>query len=201
MVGIGLLAYAAWRFVQASIDPEDEGEDTSAVAKRVSYVASGLVYVGLAISAVQIVLGQNSSGGGAQDWTARVLELSFGRWLVGLLGFAIIVAGIYQLKEAITAGFKDKFALSNMDSSQTTWAVRAGRVGHGARSVVYGIIGWFLIRAAITHSASQTGGLGEALSTLEQQPYGRWLLGFAGLGLFCYGIYCLVLGRYHKAAS
>ncbi|MFW5811148.1 MAG: DUF1206 domain-containing protein, partial [Thermodesulfobacteriota bacterium] len=34
--------------------------------------------------------------------------------------------------------------------------------------------------------------------TLASQPYGPWLLGAVAIGLFCYGIHCLVLARYRR---
>ena len=200
LVGVGLLAYAVWRLVQGFADPEDEGDDTTALAKRVGYVASGLVYAGLAVSAAQIVLGSGGGGGGgAQDMTARVLALTFGRWLVGAAGGGGMLGGLHQLKEAITADFKDDFALAKMSETEETWATRAGRIGHAARTAVYLIIGWFLLQAALTANPNEAGGLGKALDTLQNQPYGPWLLGAAGLGLICYSVYCFVMARYRKA--
>lgn len=202
LVAVGLLAYAAWRFVQSLADPEDEGDDAEGIGKRVGYFASGIVYAGLAVSAVQIIIGSGGGGGGgAQDWTARVLELSFGQWLVGIAGAGVIIGGLHQLKQAVTADFKEDFALSEMNDTQETWAERTGRLGHAARTVVYLIIGWFLIQAAMTSDASEVGGLSKALDTLQDQPYGPWLLGAAGVGLVCYGIYCFVMARYRKAVT
>ena len=200
-VALGLLAYAAWRLVQGVADPEDEGTNATAIAKRVGYVASGVIYLGLAISAAQIITGGSSSGGGAQDWTARVLNVTFGRWLIAAVGVSVLLGALHQLQQAVTAGFKEDFALDDMSNTEQTWAIRAGRAGHAARTMVYSIIGWFLLRAAMTANSSEAGGLGKALDTLQQQPYGRWLLGAAGLGLVSYGVYCFVMARYRKAVT
>lgn len=198
IVAVGLLAYAAWRIVQSIADPENEGDDPTDIAKRVGYFASGVVYLGLAVSAARIIFG-GGGGGGTQSLTAQVLSFSFGQWLVGGVGVAIILGGLHQLKEAVTAGFKEDFALGEMSSTEETWATRAGRIGHAARTVVYFIIGWFLIRAAMTRDASEAGGLGKALDALQNQPYGPWLLGATGVGLVAYGVYCFVMARYRKA--
>jgi hypothetical protein len=200
LVAVGLLAYAIWRFVQGVADPENEGDDAKALGKRTGYIASGIGYGALAFSAAQIVFGSGGGGGGgAQHWTAQVLGLVLGRWLVGLAGVCVMVGGLHQLQQAITAQFKEDLVLSNIEPTQVRWAVRAGRAGHGARTVVYLIIGWFLVQAALTYSSGQVGGMGRALTALQRQPYGRWLLAAAGLGLACYGIYCFVLARYRKA--
>ncbi|WP_232224209.1 DUF1206 domain-containing protein [Mastigocladopsis repens] len=67
-----------------------------------------------------------------------------------------------------------------------------------ARGIVFCIIGWFLIQAATQSDASQAGGLGEALQTLAQQPYGPWLLGLVALGLVAYGGYMVIQARYSR---
>jgi len=201
LVAIGLLAYAAWRFVQGFADPENEGDDATSIGKRVGYIASGAVYVGLAVSAAQIVFASGGGGGGSQGLVARVLELPFGQFLVGAVAVGILLGGLHQLYQAISAGFTEDFALGKMSATEQTWAERAGRIGHAARSVVYFVIGWLFIDAALSSTSSEVGGIGKALSTLQEQPYGPWLVGAAGVGLVCYGVYCFVMAKYRKAVS
>ena len=199
LVAVGLVAYALWRIVQSTLDPENEGTDAKAIGKRIGYFCSGLVYLGLAFSAVRIVLGDGGGGDGAQSGTAKLLSLPFGQWLVGIVGVGVLLAGAHQAKQAITADFREEFALGQMSGTERTWATRAGRLGHAARTVLYAIIGFFLLRAAWTASPEEAGGLGKALDTLQEQPYGPWLLAAAGVGLVCYGLYCFVMARYRKA--
>ena len=200
IVAVGLVSYAAWRIVQSTMDPENEGDDAKAIGKRIGYFCSGIVYLGLAFSAGKIILGSGGGGGdGAQGWTAKLLSVSFGQWLVGIVAVGILLAGFHQLKQGITADFRKEFALGKMSSTEKTWATRAGRLGHIARAVLYAIIGFFLLRAAWTADSSEAKGLGAALDTLQEQPYGPWLLAAAGVGLVCYGAYCFVMARYRKA--
>ena len=204
IVAVGLLAYALWRFVSGAVDPHDEADDDAkGIGKRVGYVASGVVYAGLAVSAARIVLGGGGGSGeeGAQHWTGVLLEMSFGQVLVGLVALGVLVGAGYQLKQAITADFREEFRLGAMSGTEATWATRAGRVGHAARAVVYALIAWFLARAALADDEDRAGGLGKALETLQEQPWGSWMLIAAGLGLVCYGLYCFVVARYRDAAS
>ena len=64
--------------------------------------------------------------------------------------------------------------------------------------VLFGVllIGFFLAQAGWQADSSEAKGLGGALATLAQQPYGPWLLGITALGLICYGIYCGVVAGY-----
>ncbi|MDO6820165.1 DUF1206 domain-containing protein [Zobellia sp. 1_MG-2023] len=51
-LGVGLICYALWRFIQSIQDPENMGTDGKALVKRVSFFISGLIYLGLGIFAI-----------------------------------------------------------------------------------------------------------------------------------------------------
>ena len=204
VVALGLAAYAVWRFVSGAVDPHDESDDDAkGIGKRIGYVASGVVYAGLAVSATRMVIGGGGGGGGdgAQHWTGVLLEQPFGRVLVGIVALGVLIGAAHQLKQAITADFRENFRLGDMSATEDTWATRAGRLGHVARAVVYALIAWLLARAALADSESRAGGLGKALETLQSQPWGSWMLVAAGLGLVCYGAYCFVVARDCDASS
>ena len=200
LVAFGLLGYVVWRFTQASVDPEDKGTDAKGLLTRVGYVVSGLAYAGLALVAIQIITGAGSGGGdnSTQDWTARLLAQPFGQWLVGGVGAIIIGVGLYQAYVAYSAKFHKQFKLHEMSNTEETWATRAGKLGFGARAVVYAMIGSFLIQAAVHANPNEAGGLGEALQTLARQPYGPWVLGIVALGLIAYGVFSIVQARYRQ---
>ncbi len=64
MVGIGLLAYAAWRAVEAVLDVRNEGTDSKGLAKRAGYAGSALMNAAVGVFALDIVIGSGSGGGG-----------------------------------------------------------------------------------------------------------------------------------------
>jgi len=74
----------------------------------------------------------------------------------------------------------------------------AARLGNTARGVAFGLIGAFLILAGVQARPDQARGLGGALNSLAQQPFGPWLLGLVGLGLIGYGAHMLVAARYRR---
>jgi hypothetical protein len=78
------------------------------------------------------------------------------------------------------------------------WAVPAGRLGFGARGVVFLIMGGFLIAAAWQSRAAQARGLGGALEALQAQPFGWALLAVTAAGLFAFGVFSFVEAVYRR---
>jgi len=207
LVAVGLIGYALWRFVQAGLDPErkrDDG-DLKRIGLRIAYAISGVVYVGLAFTAIQLVRGaERGRGGGgnaSQDWTARILSQPFGRWLIGIVGLIIIGVGIFQIYKGYTAKFREKLKLNEMSSTEQTWATRSGKFGFPARGVVFGVIGIFLVQAALKYDPSKAQGLEGALDALARQPFGWIILAVVALGLAAYGIFMLVQARYRHIVT
>jgi hypothetical protein len=200
LIAIGLIGYVLWRFVEAIKDPENKGSDAKGLLQRGSYILNGLIYAGIAYSAVRILLGlsTNNNGNAPADWTARILAQPFGQWLVGTGGAFIIGLGFYQFYKAFTTKFRREFNLTDLTEREKKWVIGICRFGLFARGVVFCIIGWFLIQAATQYDPQAAGGLDKALQTLGEQAYGPWLLGIVALGLVAYGIYMVVKARYSQ---
>lgn len=199
LVAFGLVGYALWRLVQAVIDPDQKGSDAEGLGSRAGYAISGIIYGSLAWTAMQIVMGSGGGGGSStQSWTASLMSQPYGRWLVALVGLAIIGFGIYQLYEGIAMKFREKLALYAMNDTEQNAAINAGRFGLSARGVVIAMIGLFFIQAAWQANPNEAKGLGSALQELVQQPFGPWLLGIVAIGLIAYGVFMGFMGRYRK---
>src|SRR4051794_5840176 len=92
-LAVGFAGYAAWRLTKAAVGAgeggKQRGDDAPGLAKRIGDVIAGLIYVSLFATAVRLILkhsGEPSKGGSQQEqgWTAKLLEHSWGPWLVGL---------------------------------------------------------------------------------------------------------------------
>lgn len=196
-VALGLLGYAAWRLVQGILDVDDAGTDAKGLAKRAGYVGSSVIHAGLALAAFSLATGGGGGGGGGeQAMTARLMANEWGVWLVGLAGLITIVVGVYQFKIGRDARFTRHWNTAEMSPKQRQWGTRAGRFGLMARGVVFVIMGFFFLRAAWQHDASEARGLEGALTLVASTGYGMWLLAIVALGLLCYAIYCVVQARF-----
>ena len=198
LLAVGLLGYALWRLVQGALDTEGKGGDPKGLAKRAAMVGSGVIYAGLALAAARLAMGAHDSGGQAtQAWTARLMSMPFGRWLVAFVGIGVLVGGVMQIRRGWLGKLSDTL-VQGISAAHRQLALRAGKLGLIARGIVFLIIGGFLIEAALHVDASRARGLGGALEALARQPHGALLLGATAVGLAAFGVYSLLLARYRR---
>jgi hypothetical protein len=197
-LGAGFACYAVWRFAQAFADRDQEGDDPVGLAKRASDLAKGLVYAGLAILAVMIVAGSDSGGSEEDTATSWILDLPLGRWIVGVVGVAVLGAGIWNAYRAVTRKFLDDLKTRKMSRNEERWYTVAGVFGHLARAVVLALIGIFLGRAAYQYDPQEAIGLDGALAKVAGESAGPFLLGVIAFGLLSYGLFCCVQARYRE---
>lgn len=200
LVIIGLLCYFAWRMIMAFKDPDGNGTDTKGMIKRTGFFFSGLTYLFFAFMAARMLipqLGSGSGGGGNGQETliAKILQQPYGQILVGILAVIVILKGFYELYRAVKHKFEGQVNERSMNRQEHAIYSRAGRVGYVARSIVFVILGYFLVRAAVESDASETGGTGEALSFLSNSG-GPYLLAAVALGLAAYGIFMFIMSKY-----
>ena len=200
-VAAGLACYALWRLTQAVMDTEDKGSEWKGLAVRAGYACIGFVYFGLGYSAVSLVLGGDagdSSDEKSRYWTATFMVLPFGRLLIGLAGLGFIGFGLWQCYKAYKRKFRKKMKRGQMGEGADRLITGVGQFGFVARGVVFGVVGVFLIQAALRARAHEARGLGGALHALEEQPAGPWVLGVVALGLVAYGLLMFALALYRR---
>ncbi len=204
-VAFGLIGYVLWRWIQAIADADHKGTKLKGILLRIGYFFSGAVYAGLAYSAAKILFDvdepDESSSETQENWIARVLAMPFGRTLVILIGGFVIGFGLYQIYKGLKAKFRKRLKLGKMNETKDTWATWSGRIGYAARGVVFCIIGFFVIQAALHFNPDEAKGLDEALQALAENYYGAWALGVIAIGLIAYGFYMLVEARYRRIAE
>ncbi len=193
----GLVGFALWRLCEALFDAERLGRGRKALGRRAAFFGGALVALAMAFSAGAMALGHSqaaSSTGQERAWTARLLSLPFGPWLVGAVGVAIIAVGMAQLVNAYKKKFMEFFPRLNPHDRRTV--VRLGRLGVSSRGVVFLLTGGFFLQAAAQSDASEAGGMDVALAVLARQPYGVYLLALVAAGLMAFGVFCFAEARY-----
>ena len=197
LVAIGLGGYSLWRLVRAGIGHGREGSDSG--FQRVAALASGLVYGAMCAVAIQILVGSGGgTAGSPKKATGGVFGWPAGTWIVGIVGGVMIGVALYQGYRGITKKFLEDSKVEEMSPRVKEWISRLGMIGHLARMVVFGLIGIFLIRAAIDYKPSKAVGLDGALAKIVHNSYGPLLLGIVATGLIAFAVYSLSDARYRR---
>lgn len=197
-LAFGFAAYAVWRFAEAVFDRGGDGDDASGLTKRAGQLGRGALYAGLCFVCVSILLGASGGSGNENKEAARLLELPGGRYLVGLLGLAILAAAAFNAYRAVTGKFMKDLKQGEMaDNEERVYRV-FGVLGHAARAVVFGLVGFFLVKTAWQFDAKEAVGIDGALRELVQGPNGKLWLGLVAAGLGAYGLFCFVQARYRR---
>jgi hypothetical protein len=199
LLAVGLAGYALWCFVQAIADPEYAGRDAKGMAKRVGRFIKGIVHVSLVVAAIGMVTGRsggNDNESNIDKWTAKLMSMPLGVWLVGIAGACVVGYGAWQLVRAWRVNLDKQLSLGELPADARRPVIHVSRFGIGARGVVFAIIGVGLILAARHANPSEATGVGGALDWLAAQAYGKWLLTITAAGLIAYGFYEFVRARY-----
>lgn len=201
LIALGLLCYTIWRFIQAFYDTQGKGSDAKGAGKRIRYVFSGVVYGALAFFAARMVLGNGggSSGSGGdtrQTLVSELLQQPFGQWLVGILAVATMLIGVYQIYYGYSDKYRKHVRSGGLKDNIEQQMIRAGKVGYMARGVVWLVIGYLFLQAALQSNPNRAGGSSKAFQFLESTTYGSIILGAVALGLVCYGIFAFMRAKY-----
>jgi fumarate reductase subunit D len=199
VVAIGLAGYSLWRLLHALLGHGPEKSDDA--FDRVAALGSGIAYGVICAIAVKILL-EPGSGKGTSGSTPKaaggVLGWPAGVWLVGLAGAVVVGVALFQAYRGVTTDFLKDAKTERMGETTRRWYTRIAIVGHLARTVVFGLIGVFLIKAAVDYNPSKAVGLDGALAKLVNQSYGSVLLGVVASGLVAFALYSLADARYRR---
>jgi Domain of Unknown Function (DUF1206) len=198
LLALGLAAFVLWQMLLAFIDPEHRGDRT--VPRhwlvRLRHFCSGIFYTVLVGEAVWILFGLGSldSDPSHLRWSSRVLQFPIGRVVVGLVGAGIGVFAVQQLYRAVTS---DKSKRVDLSQVRLRWLINSlGAFGYVSRSVLFGLVGLYVVDAAWRFDPHYSNGIGGALGVLQQRAYGVWLLGALATGLMSYGLFQIIKERY-----
>jgi hypothetical protein len=191
-VGIGLLLYVVWRVVSILLPAESSAK---AWLTRIGYGVSAATYLFLAYSAISYARGGGSSGqtenSRIETFTRDFMENTGGRWIVGLIGVVIVGIGVAFVYRALTADFESELA-GGVGPVSRHRLVRLGQIGWLGRAAMMGLIGAFLVRAAMKFDPAEAEGLDGALHRVADTSWGPFAVAAVGIGLLLYGAYCVI---------
>lgn len=190
-LAIGMFLYAAWRIATAVLPGSTDAEG---VATRAGYGVSAIMYTTFGVTALALARSRAAKVNGNKtvtDMTSRVMQHTAGRWVIGIAGVVVIGAGLYRFAKGLKSDVTDDVDMTNMSAERRRWTRRLGAIGEMGRGIAMGLIGFFLVRSAVSFKATEATGLDGALRRLALESWGIVVVAVVGLGLIAYGIFCV----------
>ena len=158
--------YSLWRLFRAAIGHGPEGSDKG--FDRLAALGSGLAYGAMCVLAVEILLGRRlleqriaqEVGGGCPRLAGRRLDRRHRRGRPDRRSRSTRATGASRRSSSTTRRSR------RCRPRVKTWIGRLGTVGHLARMVVFGLVGIFLIKAAVDFNPRKAVGLDGALAKI-----------------------------------
>ncbi len=197
-MAVGLLGFSAWRMAQGALNADHREKSAKNALARTGKMISGLAYLSLGLFAAGMALGLaggQNTGQSEESWTAQLMALPFGPYLVGAVGLVIIGAAIGQLLKAFSGAYRKRLDLPH---DREKLLVPLCTFGIAARGVVFAVIGGFLVYAAITVRPEEARSIGEALDWVRSLPFGGILYILGALGLLAFAASCFVYALYRR---
>lgn len=204
ILAAGCLLFAMFSLLDAILHHNDETPWGKRWGDRLLSVWGCLLYTLFAIYCLHEAAGSPQSQTAAQSrrseshLTAEVLGWPGGPVLLGLFGGVLCIIAIFLVTRCIRVTFSPRFDVDNMSKRAWRTVVVLGVGGYVGRAVMFGIVGWFVISAAVQDAPQKSEGIDGAVRRLADTGGGTLLLWVLALGLVLYALFTLAEARYRK---
>jgi hypothetical protein len=185
LVAVGLAGFCVWEACRALAGHRSDDGARRWVA-RAGSGGRAVVYAGLAVLAVLTAFG-DSSGGGSQGLTARLLKLPLGPAVVVGVGLCVAAVGLVGGWRGLSDRWEKDVRVDGQQGKVGGLVEVLARTGYLSRAVAFLAVAGFFVWAGLTHDAQRSGGLDQAIVRLRDEPYGPWLILVVAIGLACFG--------------
>src|SRR5688572_676457 len=184
VLAIGLCGYAAWRLLDALVDPDRDGTSPGALVVRIGNAVRGVIYGALGIEAIRLVRGLGGSNGDpAELLSARIFQIPLGEVVVGIAGAIAAMYGLSEISQGVRGTHDSKVDWSPIPAGIRTAVQRISRFGVAVRGGLIVTLGAYLVRAALTQNPNQAAGPRESMLRLGGIFEGRWFLALIAAGV------------------
>ena len=193
LIAIGLFGYIFRRVLQLIIPPTGDPPRTpvARLGRRMSYVWSGLVNVGIALTALQLFLW--STAYGAFVFTSNFALTPHDGWFLVIVGLGIIGYAGWEFYMAARRRFKIDLLLDRMTRRIGSFVLWCGIVGYAGRGIAFLSLGLLFVYTGWNIDDIR---LGHVIETVQTLPYTIVVLIIAAIGLTSYGLYLLFAAWY-----
>ena len=194
---IGFAEMVVWSVVE--MVRKRDGERTGHWNHRVVGAGRAAIYAGLAVSTVNLLIGDDKSNSGQQEkLTARLLGAPGGRLLVGAIAIGLLGAAAFNIYRAVSRRYEKHWDTKRMDARSRRIAGPVEAIGNVGHAMVFALVGWFLSMAALHFDPSEPKSLDESLSTLVGKPYGRVICFLVAAGMVAWAMNAVAQSRWRE---
>ena len=194
VLAIGFAGYAAYLLLSAAVGHRSEDHRT---AMRLKDGAKCLVYAALSFSTFSF-LARGGGGDSAQSRTAELMSRPGGRTAVAVVGLVVLGIGGFLAVKGVRRKHAECLEHYRLPRALRSPAIAVGAVGYVGRGITIGLVGAFLIEAAVTTDPQQAKGLDAALRSVLEQPYGPVLLGLTAVGVLAYALWSFIEAGFRR---
>ncbi|MBG6217879.1 hypothetical protein IWX75_002347 [Arthrobacter sp. CAN_A6] len=168
------------------------------LGRQLKFAGQAVVYGAIgATFGIYALGGSTSSSGSTRSVSASLMSNPAGSAFLIAIGVGAVVTGGYFIYSGATQRFrKDLKALPGGSAGKAVTVL--GSVGYVAKGAALGVLGVLLVLATVRNNPEESTGIDGALKSLQEAPFGIWLLGSVAVGLICYGIFLVVRSRYQR---
>ena len=199
---VGAIGHGVWNILRGAADVDSLGKGWKGIIVRVISIGIGVFYLGLALSAFEIVTASrvtDESSQAEETFIAILLAVPIlGAVLLSLIGLGVIAAGFNECYSGLSGKFRENYRVWEINGFHLTFITVLGILSFTARALLLGMMGYFFIRAALVTGANGSIGMDAALLTLLSTSYGRALVLFTAAGLVAHGILAFYEARFRR---
>ncbi len=194
---VGFAAMVAWSV--AELVRKRDGERSGHWGHRMVAAGRTAIYATLALSTVQLLVGDDKSDSGRQEeLTARLLGGQVGRLLVGAVALALLGAAAFNIYRAVSRRYEKHWDRKRMDERARRIAGPIEAIGNLGHAMVFGLVGWFLSMAALHVDPREPKSLDESLSALVREPHGQLFCLVVAVGMVAWALTALAQSRWRE---
>ncbi len=200
---LGTVSYIIWRFYEAIQDPYGYDKKMNGVTKRTGIALSTVADVLIAYAAIRILLGTSTahSDGSPEEerqMVSNLLQESWGRGVVLLIGAIVLITSALQFLYGITRGYKERLNISHFGVAMKKLIHIFAWVGYFSRGIIVGIIGFFLVKAAVLKDGQHVVNTDKAFDFIGDH-IGHFFFVLVAFGTICYAFFMFFLGATYNA--
>lgn len=204
LLAVGLLLYALFSLVDALLHHDREAPAARRWGDRALSLWGVLVYGAFSVfcfaTAASPPRGRTAPKSHRQDtqWSARVLGWPGGQFWLAALGFVLLAIAAFLLSRTARRSFRERLPQDDMGPRTWQLAVLCGTCGYFGRSLMFGIVGWYVVNAAIENDPSHGQGVDGSVRMLAASTAGPPLLWVLATALVLYGVYMFLEARHRR---